>query len=250
MDMSAINLSTAEGQRLTQWDIGLSKTTAGVIRARLSLYGDGLLCDLLQELRNLRRYIALGSASRREASSTLESLLATVVSPLLQEFSAQQDAFDVLKEILDIIGAHKCRLFLFCHCLFRLDRWNAVEDFLTAVLLGRGDDEIMAMMGEQGIFHILTTMLMYAPTTEPTSACLGRLAGTSDSAAREAQVPLSITLVNGTSVSIVSCSNLHTSMQQHVHMSKIIVRMFCLGHKSAAFPLTFSAVIVHHSKCS
>ena len=73
---------------------------------------------------------------------------------------------------------------------------------LTAALLGRGNDDIKAMMGEQGIFHVLTTMLMYAPTTELTSACLGRLAGTSDSAAREAQVPQSIMLVSHITLSI------------------------------------------------
>ena len=111
-------MSTAEGPGLTQWDIGLSKTTAGVIRARLSLYGDGLLCDLLQALRDLRRYIALGSASRREASPTLESTLATVLSPLLQEFYAQENSYDVLKELLDIIGSHECRLSLLSVSVF------------------------------------------------------------------------------------------------------------------------------------
>lgn len=103
-------MSTEEGQGLTQWDIGLSKTTAGVIRARLSLYGDGLLCDVVQALRDLRRYIALGTASSREASPTLESTLATVLSPLLQEIYAQENTYDVLEELLDIIGNRECRL--------------------------------------------------------------------------------------------------------------------------------------------
>lgn len=105
--MSAVNMSTEAGQALTHWDIGLSKSTAGVIRARLSLYGDGLLCDFVQALQDLRLYIALGSASRRAASPTLESTLATVLSPLLQEFYAQENTYDVLKELLDIVGAHK-----------------------------------------------------------------------------------------------------------------------------------------------
>lgn len=87
--------------------------------------------------------------------------------------------------------------------------WIAGRDSLTAVLLGRGNDEIIAMMGEQGIFHILTTMLMYPPTTELTSACIGRLAGTSDSAAREAQVPDSIMLFNDTTLLIVSWWSIH-----------------------------------------
>ena len=54
--------------------------------------------------------------------------------------------------------------------------------------LGRGKDEIIVMMGEEGMFHVLTLMLMSGSTTEAAAACLGRLAGTSDSAGREAQV--------------------------------------------------------------
>ena len=60
---------------------------------------------------------------------------------------------------------------------------------MTAVVLGQGVDDIIEMMGAQGIFHILTTILMYTPTTEVAAACLARIAGTSDLAAREAQVP-------------------------------------------------------------
>lgn len=114
--MSVVNMSTAAGQGLTQWDIGLSKTTADVIRARLSLYGDGLLCDFVHALRDLRQYI-IRSARRREASPTLESTLATVLSPLLQEFYTQENSYDVLDELLDIVGAHtlsSCPCFSVC----------------------------------------------------------------------------------------------------------------------------------------
>lgn len=75
------------------------------------------------------------------------------------------------------------------HFVLCLDQRPAGENGpLTAVVLGQGDADIVVMMGEQGIFHVLTAMLMYAPTTELTSSCLARLAGTSDTAAREAQV--------------------------------------------------------------
>lgn len=102
--MSAVNLSAAADQGRTQWDIGLSKTTACVIRARSSLYDDGRLCDLLHALQALRRYIT--RSGRREASPTLESALTTVLSPLLQEFYAQENSHDLLEELLEIIGAH------------------------------------------------------------------------------------------------------------------------------------------------
>lgn len=188
--MPAVNLSAAADQGLTHWDFGLSKTIACVIRARSSLYDDGTLCDLLHALRELRRYITR-SASRREASSTLESALTTVLSPLLQEFFPQEHSYDILEELLEIVGAHTPLLpFL----LVRSGSRSLAKDceailFLTAVVLGQGVDLIIDMMGEQGIFHILTTILMYTPTTEVAAACLGRLAGTSDLAARDAQVP-------------------------------------------------------------
>ena len=62
---------------------------------------------------------------------------------------------------------------------------------LIAVALGRGRADIIVMMGEQGIFHVLTMMLMYNPTSEVTAGCLARLAGTCDPAGREAQVHVS-----------------------------------------------------------
>ena len=65
----------------------------------------------------------------------------------------------------------------------------AKEPNLTAVALGRGKADIIVMMGEQGIFHTLTMMLLSASTTEITASCLASLAGTSDTAGREAQVP-------------------------------------------------------------
>ena len=125
--MSAVNLSAAADQGLTHWDIGLSKTTACVIRARSSLYNDGPLSDLLHALRGLRRYITR-SASRREASITLESALTTVLSPLLQEFHAQENSHDILEELLEIMGAHNL-LLPFLPVLLSLDHdlWKTVK---------------------------------------------------------------------------------------------------------------------------
>lgn len=99
---------------LPDWNIGLSESTTGVIRARFSLYGDGILSNLVHALRELRRYISR-SVSRREASPTLESVMTTVLSPILQEFYQQEGAYDVLEELLDIIGVSMSSSGPFCH---------------------------------------------------------------------------------------------------------------------------------------
>lgn len=95
---------------------------------------------------------------------------------------------------------------------------------MTAVLLGQSAEDIIAMMVEQGIFHILTTMLMYVPTTEVTSACLGRLAGTSDSAAHEAQVPHPIMLATLTQLcKLLSHQIAHAWLQSQVCTSMYVL---------------------------
>ena len=243
--MAAVNLSTAADQGPTQWDIGLSKTTAVVVRARRSLYDDGPLCNFLLALRDLRRYITR-SASRRAASLTLESTLATVLGPLLQEFYAQENSYDVLEELLDIIGTHTLSL-LPSASLYAVWITGKLMEYPTAVLVGQGVDDIIAMMGEQGLFHVLVTMLMYAPTTEVTSACLGKLAGTSDSAARQAQVPQFITLATLSQL----CKLLsHYFMQAHVGVRVIKLSQNRLP-QAAVFSYGFSAhassaiIVVH-----
>ena len=45
-------------------------------------------------------------------------------------------------------------------------------------------------MSEQGIFHVLTTMLLYPPVTEVAAKALGKLAGSTGPAAWRAQVLL------------------------------------------------------------
>lgn len=88
---------------MSDWDIGLSQTVTDVVQARLSLYGDGLQIDLLHALRKVRRYIT-GSQHSREFSPTLESILATVLSPLLQEYYQQAEHFATTEELLAILG--------------------------------------------------------------------------------------------------------------------------------------------------
>ena len=109
--MSGVRLVPAADQISDDWDVGLSQMTAGVIHARLRLYSDGASSDVLQALRDLRRYI-VRSASQRAASPTLEDFLAMVLSPVLQEFYAQENTYSVVAELLNIVGVHAVRL----HC--------------------------------------------------------------------------------------------------------------------------------------
>lgn len=107
--MLAVNLLSAADQSLYDWDVGLSQMTAGVIQARLSLYGDGELSDLFRALHDFRRYI-VRSATRRAASPTLEDFLVTVLSPVLQEFYAQENTYSVVAELLNIVGVYAAGL--------------------------------------------------------------------------------------------------------------------------------------------
>ena len=90
-------------QSRSKWDIGLSQKVSGVVQARLSLYGEGHCSSIAHALRDLRHYIT-GAAGRREASPAVESALATVLSPTLQEFNPQEHAYDVVAELLDVLG--------------------------------------------------------------------------------------------------------------------------------------------------
>ena len=85
------------------WDIGLSQNIAGVVQARSSQYGDEEWGNVLRALRNFRYFVSR-STSRREASPTLESILATVLSPTLQQVYEEEGTFNVTEELLAVMG--------------------------------------------------------------------------------------------------------------------------------------------------
>lgn len=124
--MSAAEMSAAD-QSSQDWDIGLSQITSGIIEARLNLYSGGLLSDLVQVLRDLRRYI-VRFATRRAASSTLEAFLDTVLSPTLQEFYAQEHTYDLIEELLNIIGVQAAVLPCCSVCLLPGSRVKLAPD--------------------------------------------------------------------------------------------------------------------------
>lgn len=97
MSLAADNSSSSR-----DWNSGLSYSTAAVRNAWLSLDGDGTMSDFIHTLRDLQRYIR--SASHREASSTLESVLAAVLGPILHALHQQEATQRAVEEILEIIG--------------------------------------------------------------------------------------------------------------------------------------------------
>ena len=113
--MSGVPLVPAADQISHDWDVGLSQMTTGVIHARLRLYSGGASSEFLQALRDLRRYI-VRSASQRAASPTLEDFLAMVLSPVLQEFYAEENTYSVVAELLNIVGTHAVHLHFWPVC--------------------------------------------------------------------------------------------------------------------------------------
>ena len=97
-------MATAADSNLSDWDMGLSQATTQVVQARLSLYGDGSWADLIHAVEDLHRYV-VRFKDHRVASPALRSILATVLSPVLQEFCPQESTLDLVEKLLAVLGA-------------------------------------------------------------------------------------------------------------------------------------------------
>lgn len=212
----------ATSRSRSAWDIGLSQNIAGVVQARSTQYGDDDWNHRLPALRSFHHFINR-STSRREASPTVQSILATVLSPILQEAYPEENTSDVIEELLAVLGTrlHLLRPFLLRARECCLDH----TVLLTAAALGQDRADIIIMMGEEGIFHVLTKMLMYTPTSDVTAGCLAKLAGTCGPAGREAQVGVTLTCQGTVLKAIVHALALRCYCSHTVHVQLLSFKL-------------------------